>query len=151
MSSTPLAAAPAWLVRASPWLLGLSLAMFVGTLLLLPLIIVSLPADYFVRDRRPAPPAGHPVRRALLALGKNLVGLMLLLVGLAMLVLPGQGVLTILVALMFHDCPGKYQLERGIVTRRGLLAAANELRRQRGRMPLVLGDEEERDDDEAAA
>ncbi len=39
------------------WLGGLSLLMFVVTLVVFPLVIIYLPADYFVRDQRdPARP-----------------------------------------------------------------------------------------------
>ena len=54
-----------------------------------------------------------------------------------MLVLPGQGVLTILIGIMFINFPGKYRLERWVVMRAPVLGAINRLRANAGRMPLI--------------
>ena len=59
-----------------------------------------------------------------------------MLAGLAMLVLPGQGLLTILIGLMLLDFPGKRRLERRIVARPAILAMLNRMRARRGRDPL---------------
>src|SRR5690606_8065807 len=75
-----------------------------------------LPADYLThtgRGRRFAWAPG-PARIALIA-GKNIVGWLLILAGLAMLALPGQGLLTILVGIVLVDLPGKRRLERAIL------------------------------------
>ena len=82
------------------WLAVSSLFMFVGTLIAIPVILVRLPADYFdIRKPRPWMEAHHPILRVVGHLLKNLVGLDFVLAGLAMLLLPGQGVLTILIGL----------------------------------------------------
>jgi len=78
------------------------------------------------------------VMRCVLLVGKNLLGCIFLGAGMAMLVLPGPGVLTILVALTLLDFPGKFRLERWIVARRPLLGTINWLRRRAGRTPLAL-------------
>ena len=77
------------------WLAVSSLFMFVGTLIAIPIILVRLPADYFdIRKPRPWMENHHPILRVVGHLVKNVVGLVFLLAGLAMLLLPGQGVLT---------------------------------------------------------
>ena len=43
---------------------------------------------------------------------KNLLGVILLIAGLVMLLVPGQGLLTIAVALILLDFPGKFRFER---------------------------------------
>lgn len=43
---------------------------------------------------------------------RNVLGAILLVAGIAMLVLPGQGVPTILISLGLMNFPGKYRLER---------------------------------------
>ena len=62
----------------------------------------------------------------------------MLLLGIAMLVLPGQGVLTILAALVLLDFPGKRRLERRLLLRPRLLGALNSLRARAGRPPIDL-------------
>jgi len=57
--------------------------------------------------------------------------------GIIMLVLPGQGIFTILIGIMLLNFPGKYRLERWIVARRPVLRSINWLRRRAGRAPLV--------------
>ncbi len=61
---------------------------------------------------------------------------MLVLAGIAMLVLPGQGVLTIVVGLVLMNFPGKYRLERWMATRRPIWKSLNWLRRKARRPEL---------------
>jgi hypothetical protein len=122
------------------WGAGVSAASFVIALVTVRVFVVRIPPDYFVVDRREAAPAAdrHAIRRALPRLGKNLLGCTLIAAGLAMLVLPGQGVLTILVGVMLLDFPGKLRLGRWMVARRPVHQSINWLRRRAGRAPLVL-------------
>ena len=73
----------------------------------------------------------------MLMIGKNALGFILVVAGIIMLVLPGQGVFTILIGIMLLNFPGKYRLERWIVARRPVLRSINWLRRRAGRAPLV--------------
>ena len=77
------------------WLGSLSLCMFVFSLLTLALAIICLPQDYFVREQRPEchQRPVPPVLWGLCLLLKNALGCLLILLGLALLVLPGQGLL----------------------------------------------------------
>lgn len=120
------------------WLGAGSLVMFAGTLAVVPVLVARIPADYFAADQRPRGHdiARHPALRALLIVLKNLLGLILLPMGIAMLVLPGQGLLTILVALLLLDFPGKYRAERWLVGQPAVFRAINWLRRRRGCAPL---------------
>lgn len=90
------------------------------------LVIVALtrmPADYFVTRRDPAVgPQGHGVRSLMGTLARNVAGWLLLLLGIAMLVLPGQGILTVVMGLALIDFPGKrwcllYMLRNRLVNR----------------------------------
>ncbi len=125
------------------WLTAASLVMFVGTLIVVPALVVRIPADYFAHARRrPSEWArGHPAVRLVALVLKNALGLVFLLAGIAMLVLPGQGLLTMLIGLLMIDFPGKYRVERWLVMRPRVLGAMNWLRRRRGRAPLVVSDE----------
>src|SRR5207237_9899064 len=74
----------------------------------------------------------HPVLRWLGRFGKNLRGAVLVVVGviLALPGVPGQGLLTILIGLMFLDLPGKRAWERALVRRPGALRVVGGLRRR---------------------
>ena len=122
------------------WIAAVSLFAFLATLIAIPWLVVRIPADYFAHGRRPRQegPRRHPVVRVAFLIGKNLLGYLLILAGIAMLVLPGQGVLTILLGIILADVPGKYRLERWAVSRPAVLGAINGLRRRAGREPLVL-------------
>jgi tellurite resistance protein TehA-like permease len=130
------------------WLGIASLAVFVATLVVLPVLLIRLPADHFLPGRRRALPWGmrHPVLRWSYRVAGNLVGGVLILAGAIMLVLPGQGLLTMLAGLMLTDFPGKYRVERWIVGKPAIRGAIDALRRRAGRPPLVLqeGDPETR-------
>ena len=121
------------------WLGALSIVMVVGTLVVLPLIVARLPADYFTRDQRHT--SGHTSARTprLLGLvGKNLLGIVLILAGVAMLVLPGQGLLMILIGLMLMDVPGKRALERRLVQQPSVWQAINWMRAKAHRPALEM-------------
>lgn len=112
------------------WLAGLSLLMFVVTLVVFPLVIIYLPEDYFVRDRRdPARQTRrHPAVWLVLTILKNILGVALVAAGLAMLVLPGQGLLTMLIGVTLVNFPGKFALERRIVSRPSMAKTLNRIR-----------------------
>jgi len=119
------------------WMGVLSIGSLVLTVLLLPVLIARLPADHFVASR-----AERRHARGLVGwipwLGKNLLGVVFVLAGVLMLVLPGQGLLTILIGLLLIDFPGKRALEARLIRRPGLRALLDRLRAKRGRPPLRL-------------
>lgn len=119
----------------------LSLAMFVGSLILLPFLIVRLPADYFLRKPVRDWPTRHPAVHLTIVIVKNVLGAILVLAGFAMLVLPGQGLLTILMGVALLDVPGKRHLERRIVQIKPVRQAANWIRNRYGRKPLQFDHE----------
>jgi hypothetical protein len=122
------------------WLVALSVLMFVGTLVAVPWLVIRIPADYFVRRRhfvdRWQP--RHPLLRIAFLTFKNFCGVVLVLAGLAMLFTPGQGLLTILVGLIFLDFPGKLALELRLVRQRPVVRSINWMRRKANRPPLDL-------------
>lgn len=111
-----------------------SLGLFIISLLILPWLIRRIPADYF---RRP-----HLEGWALLVrpqtLVRNLIGILIVIAGFIMLVLPGQGILTILIGVAVMEFPGKYTLERWLITRPGVLKTINWIRGQAKIPPLKL-------------
>jgi archaellum biogenesis protein FlaJ (TadC family) len=127
--------------QAMLWWLGLfSVITFMCTLTLTPIIVTCIPADYFDHRRR-SPTRRKEQNQAIrltLLLGKNLLALTLIAGGIAMLFLPGQGLLTILIGVMLLDFPGKYVLERRIVQQPKVLHTINWLRAKSNRPPLHI-------------
>ncbi|WP_290653275.1 PGPGW domain-containing protein [Aquisalimonas sp.] len=122
------------------WLAASSFVMLLAGMVLVPLIVLRIPSTYFAHRRREEKVLvkRHPVIRAALLVIKNVLGTVLVAAGLLMLVLPGQGVLTILVGMSLLNFPGKYRLERWLVSRPAVFRSINWLRRRYGREPLVL-------------
>ena len=123
------------------WLLGIgSVVTFVGSLLLVPVLIIRIPHDYLlIRDeRREQRRRQHPILRLTGLLVKNLLGLILVVAGLAMLALPGQGLLTILIGLLLLNFPGKRHFLRKVLGQEKVLGAINRMRAKRDRAPLLV-------------
>lgn len=122
------------------WLAAGSVVTFVASLIVVPWMIVRIPPRYFVhRKRQRTPWAGqHPVVRGMLLVAKNVLGGFFVVCGLAMLLLPGQGILTMVMGILLLDFPGKYRFERWLISRGPVLGSINWLRRRSHRAPLVV-------------
>jgi hypothetical protein len=55
-----------------------------------------------------------------------------------MLVLPGQGILTMLIGISLVDFPGKRQLERKLIGQPAVLNTINRVREKFGQPPLTV-------------
>lgn len=119
---------------------GASILVFILSLLSLPWLACRIPAEYFIhRERKPAAWRWqNPVLRLMLLVGKNLLGLILLVGGFIMLFLPGQGLLTLTMGMLLLDYPGKYQLEKKLIGRPVVLRSLNWLRRRHNHPPLAV-------------
>lgn len=125
-----------WLSTPALWWIGV--LAFIGSLLALPLLVVCMPADYFVRGE-PGPESWrfrHPVARAAVRIVKNCLGVVLVAAGTIMLFTPGQGVLTLLIGISLLDLPGKRRIEQRLLARRPVRRAIDAMRRRAGRPPL---------------
>lgn len=105
------------------------------------IVLVKIPANYFSSHYRQdfLPGSSWFVRWGAVIL-KNLLGLMLIILGLLLSLpgVPGQGLLTILLGIILMDIPGKRPLEARIIQRPAILSAANRLRARFGKVPLVI-------------
>ena len=121
-----------WLSHpAVDWSLGIfSILAVLASVVLVPRFLAKLPADYLRSSEQVEP------RSMLLRVLRNLLGVVLVLLGVAMLVLPGQGLLTLLVGLFLVDFPGKQALIRRILSRPSVLSIVNKLRAHRNASPL---------------
>ena len=114
---------------------------FAVSLAIVSFILVRIPPDYFHGDRpRKLWANRHPAVRFLGLLGKNLLGVVLVALGIVMSLpgVPGQGLLTILLGIMLLDFPGKRSLEHKLVSRPTVLHTINKLRHKFGKPSLIL-------------
>jgi hypothetical protein len=113
------------------WLATISVVLAMGSLALAAVVVVAWAPDRFKDATRPAlREAQHPVLRVLAVIGRNLLGLVLVVLGVIMSLpgVPGQGVLVILIGLTLADFPGKRRMELWLLRRPSLFRAINSLR-----------------------
>jgi hypothetical protein len=113
--------------------------MLILTPLAVAWMLVRLPKDYFTKNERRALESWNemPAVRYILLAVKNVLGVAIIVAGVIMLLVPGQGLLTIAVGLILTDFPGKFQLQRWIVKRPSVWRSINWLRKRAKREPLL--------------
>lgn len=119
--------------------------LFLGSLALsfgaIAIVMIKIPANYFSSHYKHDFLPGSPfIVRWGAVIAKNILGLFLILLGLALSLpgVPGQGILTILLGLIMLDIPGKRPLEARIIKRPAVLSAINNLRARYSKPPLEL-------------
>jgi len=102
--------------------------------------IARMSPDYFVAKPHPEQTwrGRHRVLRFIIRIVKGVVGLGLVISGIAMLVLPGQGLLTILIGISLLEFPGKRSLERSLIRRKPIHQTINWIRHKTGAEPIVV-------------
>ena len=125
------------------FLLGsLSIFILIISVFMMVLIISFLPEDYFKSENRnlisSVQNSRYPLLKLLVLITKNFFGVLLLLSGILMLVLPGQGILTIITGLVFMDYPGKYKFERKLLRQKGVINSINWIRSRLGKPSLKV-------------
>jgi hypothetical protein len=124
------------------WLLVFSAVTFLASVIAVPWLLVRIPPRYFMTAHHPHPWADrHPLIRLAIHIAKNIVGVVLLVIGFALLFLPGQGLLTILAGVVFLDFPGKHRVLLWTISRPAVLRSVNWIRVHAGHEPLVVPDE----------
>ena len=121
------------------WLAGLSLGTFFLSLLLIPYFLGKLAPDCFVKLNKKAEQTRPPftVGSLILLIARNVIGFALLLSGIAMLILPGQGILTMLLGVLLLSFPGKLTLITRLTGLPGVRRSLDWLREKRGKQPFV--------------
>jgi len=120
------------LVFAASFALNLGIVSF---------ILVKLPADHFSTKYDTKFWAGsHPALRVAAIIGKNILGVLLVALGVVLSLpgVPGQGLLTILLGIMLVDFPGRRSLEQKLLRRQGIINSINSLRARFDKPPLQL-------------
>jgi hypothetical protein len=104
-------------------------------------VVVWLPADHFNRPPGEDSMARrHPILRWTLLILKNLLGAVILPLGVVMALplVPGPGLVFILVGLSLLDFPGKRRLERRLLLTPTVNRFLNRVRHRFGRPALIL-------------
>jgi len=107
------------------------------------LVMVKVPPHYFSsRHDRDFMPNSRFLVRWGAVIAKNVAGVFLILLGIVLSLpgVPGQGILTILLGIIFLDIPGKRPFEARIIKRPAVLSAINSLRAKYNKLPLELDD-----------
>jgi len=120
---------------------GIFVVTFVVSLAIVSFILVKLPPDYFKKAHRTKLWSGpRPALHAAEVIGKNILGVLLIAVGIVMSIpgVPGQGLLTVLLGIMLIDFPGKHRVEQKLLKRPAVVQAITHLRRRFGKPPLQL-------------
>jgi MFS family permease len=115
-----------------------SIGIFVIGFVLIPPLAVKLPADHFVRQEEAA--ARRSLRDWVWYVCRNLFALVLLVAGVAMILLPGPGIITIIVAVALADFPGKRRVERAFIRTWIVRTALNAMRNKYGAPPMIIPD-----------
>ena len=126
-----------WLINNPKWLwgIGLSVLTVIVSAILVPIFVLRMQPDHFVaHPKMKESPKSSPFRKVI----KNTIGGLLVMGGILMCFLPGQGLLTILVGLAVMDFPGKRKLEIGLFRRKPINWAINKIREKANQAPLIL-------------
>ena len=115
-----------------------SILIFILSILGISWFIAQIPEDYFLSTKRKPSKwqEQKPILRLAVIFGKNIIGFSLIIGGLLMLVLPGQGLLTIVTGLLLVTYPGKYKLEKKLVAIPSIFRALNWIRVKANKPPL---------------
>jgi hypothetical protein len=113
-----------------------SVAGFVFSVFGITWLVCRLPANYF--EAFDNPKSLPKLFRPQIQIVKNIAGGVLICLGLVMLIVPGQGLLTLFLGLVIMDFPGKKRVIRFLIRVRTIQASLNWIRRKKGRPPFVF-------------
>jgi hypothetical protein len=131
--------------RALGWPAGVALGLGVplASFLLGLVVIVGLPADFFVRSpQQRSVQHAHRALRLALVVAKNILGVLVFVVGfvMALPLVPGPGVLFMLLGLGLVDFPGKRSVELRLLRESHVLSSVNRMRARFGKAPMLTED-----------
>ena len=120
------------------WLGSISAFIFIFSLLSIKWLVALIPTDYFVKKRASKFKNTYPYLWIISLIIKNILGYSLVVGGIFMLVLPGQGIFTIVVGLMLSNYPGKYSVERRLISIPSIHKGINWLRKKSNQPPIEI-------------
>jgi hypothetical protein len=130
-----------WIQNHEPviwWTGSLSVLMFVGFLLAMPVIIIKLPAEYFLKHEMTHHRKELSFMGLVYLIFKNVFGGFLVLAGIVMLFLPGQGLITLIMGISLLSIPDKKRMVRKIIRRKKVLSTMNRIRLKFNKPPLQI-------------
>ena len=120
------------------WFGSISLFVFLFSLFSLKWLVSLIPEDYFINKKDSKIKTNNILIWYIVLIFKNLIGYSLILGGIIMLVLPGQGLFTIIIGLMMSNYPGKYFIEKKFIAIPTVLKSINWLRRKSNKPPIRI-------------
>ena len=120
------------------WFGSISLFVFLFSLLSIKWLVSLIPEDYFINKKDSKIKTNNILIWYIVLIFKNLIGYSLILGGIMMLVLPGQGLFTIIIGLMMSNYPGKYSIEKKFIAIPTILKSINWLRRKSNKPPIRI-------------
>ena len=120
------------------WFGSISLFVFLFSLLSIKWLVSLIPEDYFINKKDSKIKTSNIFIWYIVLIFKNLIGYSLILGGIMMLVLPGQGLFTIIIGLMMSNYPGKYIIEKKFIAIPTILKSINWLRRKSNKPPIRI-------------
>ena len=120
------------------WFGSISLFVFLFSLLSIKWLVSLIPEDYFINKKDLKIKTSNIFIWYIVLIFKNLIGYSLILGGIMMLVLPGQGLFTIIIGLMMSNYPGKYSIEKKFIAIPTILKSINWLRRKSNKPPIRI-------------
>lgn len=109
--------------------------IFVLSLLLMPFLLGKIPKDYF-SQKYVKKPKEKTLMAAIKTFFLSVLGVVLVLLGIIMLVTPGQGVVSIVLGLFLLEFPGKRSLELKMISHDTTFKALNWLRNKANKPPF---------------
>ena len=121
------------------WVALFSSLAFLCSLVVMPFVVIHLPHDYFARqEHRDSKSNRYALIQIFFVIGKNVIGWVLLFAGVLMLFLPGPGLLSMLIGLVFATVPGKKRMIKKILGMAAVRTAIASMREKRNKLPLIL-------------
>lgn len=121
------------------WVMAGSVVLVLIGAAAVPFVLIRLPEDYFVSEKNRGILNNLPLPLMYIILVlKNIFGLVLLLFGVILLFVPGQGILTIIAGLVFMNFPGKRRLMRYIVKKKPVYNGINWIRTKAGKEKILI-------------
>ncbi|MEZ4819328.1 MAG: PGPGW domain-containing protein [Bdellovibrionota bacterium] len=114
------------------------LIYFIGTIA----FFVLIPSDYFLLQQPSIPLAKFTWTEKIIFLLRNFFAVLVIAVGVALLFLPGQGLLTILMGLAISDFSKKRFLIIAFLHRQAVIKTINHWRKKYAKAPLQVPDHE---------
>ena len=123
------------------WLLAISAATLLLGIAGGLVALIIIPGNYFSpRRKRPKTPTHRPSwKRIALRIGKNIVGILFLTLGifLSLPLVPGPGIIFLVMGISLVDMPRKRRMQRYLISRPFVLRSVNKLRAYWHRPKLV--------------